>query len=174
MTVAELKDILKVFGLFVNSNNNKKIWDVLKGHLIGLRHETPACTPTLKMYEYGHLEELFNSEVHYAKGNIWVYKNTSKRELDEHLFTEKTNKGKRILWGLLKAQSSHCTEIPTRMDIDKLSEKVGTKVVHCEATLLTYQTITIDNMRRIFIRTGSSTQGDKATLFKRFCKVLNA
>ena len=174
VTVSELNDILEVYGLFVNSKSKKKIWDALKGHLVGLRHETPARVPTMKMYDFSDLEELFKSEIAYAAENLFVYKNTSKRELDDFLYGKETKKSKRTLWILLKSKSILRTENPKRMNIEELEYMVGTKVVHCEDTLFTYKTVNMDYMRRILIRTGFSTKGDKATLFQRFCKVLNA
>lgn len=92
-----------------------------------------------------------------------------KKELDNAMYGKDTKKSKLKLFELIEEEKS-----PETYSIRDLCSVVGTKVVHCENRLITYRISTTEYLRRILIKTGYATTGDKAALFERFLAVLQA
>ena len=131
---------------------------------------TPACD---KIYDLQDLPELFNSEVKMHQGRVVVYKNSTKKSLDEFIYGCISKKPKKTLFSQLKEDNAMNSNSFT---IEKLSKLVGTKVIHCENRLLTYRIAKVDYLQSVLVRSGSYFHSGerKDVLFERLVKQLNA
>ena len=105
------------------------------------------------------MEELFDSEVKMHKGNRLVYKNSTKKSLDLEVYGQSTSKAKRTIFNQI---NEDCINGESEFTIEKLTDMVGTKVLHCANRLLT-------------LRSGSHCQKaeNKDVLFRRLIEQLH-
>ena len=136
-----------------------------------MKDRSVVSPPVKKKINYleSELVEYFGSEVKNNNGRLWVYKNTTKKELDMAIYGKDTKKSKIKLFESIEKE-----KMQDKYSIRDLCTLVGTKVIHCEDRLITYNIVKMDYLRGICIKTGYPTTGDKATLFARVLKVLKA
>ena len=158
-TIQSLQFICNFYGLYVGSSSIDKVFNCIREYCKGQEVQSPRVVD----YKFEDLEVLFQSEVKMLNGQIVVYKDTSKKELDTLVYGRATKKTKRSLFDSIPCENPRGTSYTIRA----LCTLVGTKVLHCENRLLTYKSTTVADMRNILVRLGQSVHGDKKTLYGR-------
>ena len=163
-TMGSLQNICNFYGLYINSNSKESVFNSIREYCTSKQVLSPRMD-----YDFADLEELFQSEVKMWKGKIVVYKDSSKKALDQLLYNRETNKTKRSLF-----DSITCENPRKSFTLTSLCTLLETKVLHCENRLLTYKSVTCNSIRLLLVRMGQNTTGDKKALYGRLIKTLES